>query len=322
MRSFTSLAILALPLFGTVFCEEPASPTKEVEGTQPKPIYANAQEAFHDLLNALPEESLQAALNGLKDFKDGVFESHHRGVEHVHDKNPALATKLIVAAVQDLKKRQTPSNSTIATPPPPPPSSRPPPVQSSNPPPASSGNPPPASSSDRAVIVNVQQTTVNSQGQTIVQTSSILSQVTASVPVTLVSTNSRGQAVTTTENRPAIIRTMTDAQGRTTVTTSAAQFVPTANEVRTQTDDQGRTFLTTFTPGGEKISSIKLITTIGADGKPSTITTYEFVDPQPTPTQANPGQTTSKPGLQPNAAVANNGAFGYVLAGGALALLV
>ncbi|QRD03700.1 hypothetical protein JI435_160080 [Parastagonospora nodorum SN15] len=116
MLSFSRLAVLALPLFGTVFAEEPASPTKDA--AQPNSIYSSAQEAFHDLLNALPEESLQAALSGLKDFQKGVFESHHRGVEQVHDKNPALATKLIVAAVQDLKKRQTPSNGTSASPPP------------------------------------------------------------------------------------------------------------------------------------------------------------------------------------------------------------
>jgi hypothetical protein len=116
MRSFSTLAVLALPLFGSVFAEQAVSPTKE--GEQTSSIYSSAHEAFQDLLNALPEESLQAALSGLKGFKSGVFESHHRGVEQVHDRNPALATKLIVAAVQDLKKRQNPSNGTtpIATP--------------------------------------------------------------------------------------------------------------------------------------------------------------------------------------------------------------
>lgn len=141
MRSFSTLALLGLPLLGPVLAEQ-----KQAE--QPSSIYSSAHEAFQDLLNALPEESLQAALSGLKDFKTGIFESHHRGVEHVHDKNPALATKLIVAAVQDLKKRQTPSNGTspIASPPPvqtsieqqpPPAESTPPPAQQSTPPPPS-----------------------------------------------------------------------------------------------------------------------------------------------------------------------------------------
>jgi hypothetical protein len=319
MLSFSKLALLALPLFGSVFAaDDAASSTKEV--ADGKTIYSNAHEAFQDLLNALPEESLQAALSGLKGFKNGVFESHHRGVEQVHDRNPALATKLIVAAVQDLKKRQTPSNGTIVAPPP----------QSSGQQPAASSAQQPATTvtttTDRAVIVNVPQTTTDARGSTVVQTTSVLSQVTASVAVTIVRTNTAGQTVTATEQRPAIIRTTTDSQGRTTVTTSAAQFAPTAGEVRTETDAGGSTFLTTYTPGGGKISSVKLITTTGADGKPSTITSYTFVDPAAATTDAAGGvrgsQTaTGKPGLQTGAAIKN--AVGYALAGaGALAMFV
>ncbi|KAF2025338.1 hypothetical protein EK21DRAFT_104011 [Setomelanomma holmii] len=325
MRSFGTLALLALPLFGSVFAEEPTSPTQQVE--QSKPIYSSAQEAFRDLLNALPEESLQAALSGLKDFKSGVFESHHRGVEQVHDKNPALATKLVIAAVQDLKKRQTPSNGTSAAPPPVQQTSDTSPAQSSQAPAQQSSqapaNNPPAQSTntDRAVIVNVPQTTTDSRGQTVVQTTSVLSQVTASVAVTIVRTNSQGQTVTSTENRPAVIRTTTDAQGRSTVVTSAAQFAPTPGEVRTETNAQGSTFVTTYTPGGGKISSIRLITTTGADGKPSTLTSYTFVDPAQATEAPNPTQSSGKPGLQTGAAN-KNAALGYALAGGALALFV
>lgn len=334
MLSFSRLALLALPLFGSVLANDSASPTKEVG--QSNSIYSSAQEAFQDLLNALPEESLHAALSGLKDFKNGVFESHHRGVEQVHNKNPALATKLIVAAVQDLKKRQNPSNGTTVAPPPqssaqqpPQESNTPPAEQSSNAPPASSpttnNNPPPASTTtttDRAVIVNVQQTTTNQQGQTVVQTTSVLSQVTASVPVTVTRTNAQGQTVTSTENRPAIIRTTTDSVGRTAVVTSAAQFAPTAGEVRTETDAGGRTFVTTYTPGGGKISSIKLLTTTDAQGRPSTITSYTFVDPAATPAPGgnDPSQTGGRPGLQTGAA--NKNALGYLAVGGALALFV
>ncbi|KAH7083545.1 hypothetical protein FB567DRAFT_550615 [Paraphoma chrysanthemicola] len=322
MRSFSRLALLALPLFGSVFAEEPASPTQHVD--QSKPIYSSAQEAFRDLLNALPEESLQAALSGLKDFKSGVFESHHRGVEQVHDKNPALATKLVIAAVQDLKKRQTPSNGTSVAPPPPPQTSNTPPQSSNAPPPQQSSDapPPPASTpnTDRAVIVNVPQTTTDARGSTVVQTTSVLSQVTASVAVTVVRTNSQGQAVTSTENRPAVIRTTTDAQGRSTVVTSAAQFAPTAGEVRTETDARGSTFVTTYTPGGGKISSVKLITTTGADGKPSTMTSYTFVDPAQTPAET-PTQT-GRPGLQTGAANVVRARELVMMGGAALALFV
>jgi hypothetical protein len=336
MLSYSRLAVLALPLFGAVFANgEPASPTKEITS-----IYSSAQEAFQDLLNALPEESLQAALSGLKDFKDGVFESHHRGVEQVHNKNPALATKLIVAAVQDLKKRQTPSNGTTSAAPPPQSSAQVPVEESSAAPPAeqssaaapaasSAGNNAPASSApavvattttttDRAVIVNVPQTTTNAQGQTVVQTTSVLSQVTASIAVTVTRTNAQGQTVTSTENRPAVIKTTTDSVGRTAVVTSAAQFAPTAGEVRTETDAAGKTFLTTYTPGGGKISSVKLITTTGADGKPSTLTSYTFVDPAQQ-TDAPAQTTTGKPGLQTGGAAGRN-AVGLAVGCGALAM--
>jgi len=333
MLSYCKLVFLALPLFGSVLADDAASPTKQVD--QRKPIYSNAKEAFQDLLNALPEESLHAALNGLEGFKNGVFESHHRGVEQVHDRNPALATKLIVAAVQDLKKRQTPSNGTSLAAPPPqtsaqPPaesSQAPPPAQSSNNAPASTPNSPPVvvtTTADRPVLIPVQQTVTDSRGQTVVETQSVLSQVTASVAVTIVRTNEQGATVTATENRPAIIRTTTDSQGRVTVTTSAANYLPTSGEVRTETDARGSTFLTTYTPSAGKVSSIKLITTTGADGKPSTLTSYTFVDPAEV-TQApgggngnnSPTTTQGKPGLQTGAANANR-ARDYMVMGGAL----
>jgi hypothetical protein len=337
MLSFSRLALLALPLFGSVFGEEPATPSQDVAS-----VYSSAHEAFQDLLNALPEESLQAALRGLKDFKDGVFETHHRGVEQVHNKNPALATRLIVAAVQDLKKRQTPNNGTSAAPSPQQSSQAPPAESSAAPtiqdssaaPPAQAstpaGNSPPAATTtttaDRPIIVTVQQTTTNSVGQTIVETTSVLSQVTASVAVTVTRTNAAGSTVTAVETRPAVVRTTTDSRGSTATITTAAQFAPTVGEVRTETDAGGRTFLTTYTPGGGKISSVKLITTTGADGKPSTITSYEFVDPAQTAPPANNNgggsQTTGKPGLQTGAAVRNGQGVAFMGAAGLFAFFV
>ncbi|KAL5459610.1 hypothetical protein PMIN06_002752 [Paraphaeosphaeria minitans] len=113
MRSFRQLALFGLPLLGGVVANnEPASPspTKSEAQNVADVVYANAHEAFQDLLNALPEESLHVALNSLNHFRDGVFESNKRGVEHIHQDNPPLATKLIVAAVNDLKKRQVPTS--------------------------------------------------------------------------------------------------------------------------------------------------------------------------------------------------------------------
>ncbi|CAG5180826.1 uncharacterized protein ALTATR162_LOCUS9452 [Alternaria atra] len=394
MRSFCQLAVLALPLFSTAVA---ASPNKQAD--HPKTIYASAQEAFQDLLNALPEESLQAALSGLKDFKNGVFESHHRGVEHIHSEDPALATKLIVDAVNDLKKRQAPSGNgttTVIESTPPQTSEQAPPQTSEAPPPvettvtqvqtqqgstvtqvqtqtqqqtqqpsqtqqtqqteqtqqtsdATTVNSPPAT------ITNTQQQTITQDGTTIVQTATqttttqqrpaiitveatetqdgttivrttqVLSEVTASVPVTRTLTNVAGGSTvvrTETQNRPAVIRTTTDSAGRTTVTTSAANYAPTAGEVQTETDEAGSTFLTTYTPGGGLVSSIKLITTTDSEGRPSTMTSYTFVDPiQATATGgSNGGDTTESPTVQSGAAV-KNGAVGFVAGVGALAFL-
>jgi hypothetical protein len=329
MLSFTKLAVLALPLFGAVIADEPAR-----DVSQTNSIYSSAHEAFQDLLNALPEDSLKAALSGLKDFKNGVFESHHRGVEQVHNTNPALATKLIVAAVQDLKKRQNPSNGTTSAAPPPPPQSSPQntPAQSPSPSPQQSPsqqqpNSPAApttvtTTTDRAVIVNVPQTTTNAAGSTIVTTTSVLSVATASVPVTRTLV-SAGSTIVTTQLAPAVIRTTTDSRGSTATITSAAQFAPTAGEVRTETDAAGSTFVTTYTPGGGKISSVRLITTTDAQGRPSTMTSYTFVDPAAETAPAEPSRTQGgRPGLQTGAAAVNGVGLGWMALGGAVVMFV
>ncbi|KAG9191410.1 hypothetical protein G6011_09498 [Alternaria panax] len=391
MRSFCQLAVLALPLISTAVV---AAPNKQAD--HPKTIYASAQEAFQDLLNALPEESLQAALSGLKDFKSGIFESHHQGVEHIHSEDPALATKLIVDAVNDLKKRQAPSGNgtttVIESAAPQPTSEAPPPAastvtnvqtqqqettvtqvqtqegttvtqvetqtqQQSQPQEttadATTANPPSA-----ATVTNTQQQTITQDGTTIVQTATrvqttttqqrpaiitveatetqdgttlvrttqILSEVTASIPVTRTLTNVAGGSTvirTETQNRPAVIRTTTDSAGRTTVTTSAANYAPTAGEVQTEIDEAGSTFLTTYTPGGGLVSSIRLITTTDSEGRPSTMTSYTFVDPiQATATgNSDGGDATESPTVQSGAAVKNGGAVGFVAGVGALAFL-
>jgi hypothetical protein len=389
MRSFCQLAFLALPLCSTVLA---ASPTRIDD--LPKTIYASAHEAFQDILNALPEESLQAALSGLKDFKSGVFESHHRGVEHVHSSDPALATKLIVDAVNDLRKRQTPSNGTTTvtennTPTPQtsqdaPPSSQDTPQSTQDAPQSTQDAPPPVVSTvtqpgttivetapaetsnqqaastqpaetttapgetttapaqtqtvvdgttiavpttvtttaQRPAIIPVQET-VTQDGSTVVRTTRVLSQVTASVAVTIVRTNPGGNTVTQTEQRPAVIKTTTDSAGRTTITTSAANYAPTAGEVQTEINEQGSTFLTTYTPGGGLVSSIKLITTTDAEGRPSTMTSYTFVDPiQATQTAGgNDGGKTGNPSVQ-TAAAAVHGVQYAVVGLGALAFFV
>lgn len=296
MRSFHQLALLALPLLGLVAAQEPASPTKQKANA----FYANANEAFQDLLNALPEESLHAALNSLGHFRDGIFESDRHGVEHVHQENPPLATKLIVAAVQDLKrKRQLNGTTTNQN------------AQSTS----EAAKPP----SSPAVVVPVPvETTTNEQGRPTTRSSFILSDPTASVAVVTTRTNAQGAVETATETKPAVIFSTTDSAGRGTVVTSAVQFQPTKGEVLTQTNDQGSTFITTYTPSAGKVSSILLLTTTGEDGQPSTVTSYTYVDPAAaTDPPENKPSNTPKPGLQTNAAVRRGVVDGAVV-GGAL----
>lgn len=174
----------------------------------------------------------------------------------------------------------------------------------------------------RAVIIPVENT-ITTGGRTVVQTTEVLSEVTASVAVTIIQTNDQGNTVTQTENRPAVIQTTTDSAGRTQVTTAAGNLAPTVGQILTSTNAQGSTLLTTYTPKAGEVSSIKLVTTTGADGQPSTITSYTFVDPaQPTQAQNAPASTQAgKPGLQ-TAAANKNAAIGYAVVGGALAALL
>ncbi|KAJ4343154.1 hypothetical protein N0V95_006727 [Ascochyta clinopodiicola] len=316
MRSLLRYTLLALPLLGGVVAEEPSTQTSDASNS----IYANAQEAFQDLLNVLPEESLQAALNSLTKFKAGVFESHRRGVEHVHNSSPALATKLIVAAVQDLRNRQVAAPSNGTTPvvqssqtPNQPQSTAQQSVQQStqqsaqqsaqqssqapeNTQQQSSGQAPattaaapattasaPSTPTSRPVLIPVEVTTVNQQGSTVIQTSEVFSEVTASVQVTVTreTTNQQGSTVvvTTQEVRPAVIRTTTDSRGSEVTMTSAAIYAPTRGEVLTTTNAEGSTFLTTYTPPGGRVSSVKLVTTTDAEGRPQTLTSITYVDP-------------------------------------------
>lgn len=281
MRSSLILFFLALPWIGSGIAEEEALAAASTVDA----IYASAHEAFQDqdqdLLQAIPEDSLQAALRDLKDFKTGVFESHSRGVEHVRDihNNPALATRLLVAAVRDLHKRQAPANGTTA------------------------GQPQntPQQSSVASTQVSVQSTPQQSTQQT------TQAQPSAS--------GSEAPLAPTTTARPIT------TDGSTLVQTTQIQIPsqPTASIAitLTTTNPQGSTFLTTYTPPPSppagKISSVVLLrTTTDADGQPSTITSYTLVDPAEEATGStqaqNPAQATAtqagagKPGLQTAAA--------------------
>ncbi|KAF1948669.1 hypothetical protein CC80DRAFT_599495 [Byssothecium circinans] len=299
------LSLLVLPLLTTLSLASPdSSPTKEdspVKNTLAH-YYNSPNEAFQDLLNALPEESLHAALvSSLSHFREGIFESDRHGVEHIHQDNPPLATKLIVAAVQDLKqknKRQAPNNGTSRA-------AEPSPTQSQ------SQNPP---NSTPAVLVPVQITTTDPQGRPTTTSQSVLSAATASVAVAVTTTNAAGQTTVSTTTKPAVVISTTDAAGAPVVRTSAVDYAPSAGQVLTTTDAAGSAFVTTYTPSGGRVSSIVLQTTTGADGRPTVVTSFAYVDPSQTTGQPPDKTSTAKPGLQSNAAVRGRG-MGVVVGG-------
>ncbi|CAI6340873.1 unnamed protein product [Periconia digitata] len=307
MRWFHQSILLAFPLLAQVTtCEEdptppvkhPKSPTKDI-----RLLYSSPNEAFQELLNALPEESLHAALHSLTHFREGIFESDRRGVAHVHDENPPLATKLIVEAVKDLKKRQQPSNGTVTTSQP---SEDP---QSTNA--ASSDDAAPSSQSpprSSAVLVPVVITTTDNQGRTSVASNEVLSEPTASVTVAVTRTDSQGQTTVATETKPAVVESTTDSSGRAQVTTRPVEYAPTISQVMTSTNDRGETFLTTYTPAGGRASSLLLVTTTGSDGNPTVMTSFTYVEPaKATSAAPTPSAGKGKPGLQDAGAMSRYG---------------
>ncbi|OCL11592.1 hypothetical protein AOQ84DRAFT_184640 [Glonium stellatum] len=295
------LLLLALPLAGSVLAQNQPKPSQKTDS------YIDPNQAFQDLLNAVPEESLHAALhNHHPKFQDGVWEHDRAAVENVHREDPPLATRLILAAKIELAKRQASNGTSSAA------SAESSAAvssaqgESSAASPASSA-PATTSSAARPVVVPVSITTTDSAGKTTVASSSILSAPTVSVAVAVTTTNSAGSTFVSTSDAPGVVFTTTDSAGSTFVTTSPVAFAPTSGQVLTETDQKGSTFLTTYTPGGGTVVSILLATTHKPDGTPETLTSYAYVGASATEigtAQQVPasGTQSTKPGLQTGAA--------------------
>src|SRR6266480_8025743 len=142
--------------------------------SQPEPsdLPVDKQDEFHELLEALPEQSIHAALQEKlhPKYQEGVYEHDKSAIEAVHSVNPPLATRLLAVAALDLIKRQngttpasTSTTNTPATTNPETTPSNPPP---SNPPPS---NPPPSTSST-AVIIPVTISSTDPAGSVVVST--------------------------------------------------------------------------------------------------------------------------------------------------------
>lgn len=266
---------------------------------------------FQELLAVLPAESLHAALHKHVDekFQDGVYEHERIAVEKVHNEDPGTATKVLAEAALHLLKRQN-SNDTIPTTTPTTTSDTPAP-----PPP-----PPPTSTiTPSGVVIPIDVSTQNSEGEGTTLRTSAVATPTVSVEQPVTTTNEAGDTVVQTTTVPAAVVTedgqvttspveaftpsaadptratdvtTTNSQGQTVVLSSV-----TPGEVITATDASGGAFVTTYTPDGGTVSSLVLRTTQLPNGQFSTITSFAVVAAD---TASSPS-STGNPRLQSGA---------------------
>lgn len=284
------------------------------------------RQEFVALLNALPEESIQSALEkNLEQYKIGVFNEDRKAIEKVHNDDPPLATRLISDAALEalrvsLAKRQDVLNTTVTSPtpeetPPPTPEETPPPTPTPTPTPPPTEQPPPESepppespappSSLPSVEIPIEVSTTDSAGGGVIVTSSYYDTPTAVVEVPIVTTDDQGNTFTTSVLRPGVVLTQTDADGAQVLITSA---VPSARRTATRTDSRGSTFITDIIPGDGGASSMVVYVTTLPDGQVRTITTYEYVGGTATGTgdgNGSPDATNTRPDPGVQTAAAN-----------------
>jgi len=274
---------------------------------EPSDLSVDRHAEFRELLEALPEQSIHAALQDHlhPKYRDGVYEHDKSALEAVHSDNPPLATRLLAVAALDLIKRQNGSapTSTSTT---------------------NADTTPPPSTSSTPVVVPVTVSSTNSAGSVVVSTSSAVAAASTSVVVPITTTNAQGQTITTSSNVPAVVVvsngvaslspvpvytpattpsngvydvTTTDQFGNTVVLSSVH-----SGQTVTTTDAKGSTFVTTFTPGGGHVSSLVLETTTLSNGKKSTITSFAPATGGGA-TQTGPAGSSGSPHLQNGAPV-------------------
>jgi hypothetical protein len=325
MPSLRNLLLLSLP----ILCHTIAQPAPEASHN---PLPDQLALDFQELLNAIPEESIHAALHKHLDakYKDGVWEHDRSAIEAVHHDDPPTATKLLVGAALDLIKRQANSTATSTG------------TTAAAAPPASTSS----TSTAAAVVVPVEVATTNSAGSTsTLTTSAVVSQASVSVVVTATTTNAAGSTIVSqttvagavvTENGKATTSpvptfnadptkattvTTTDAKGNTLVLSNVK-----SGQVLTTTDGAGSTLVTTFTPGGGKVSMLVLQTTTLPNGEATTVTSFAEVQlmtetaggsagstPQATPKLQNGGDSLKTRGFSGEAIALVGAAIGVAI---------
>ena len=157
-------------------------------------------------------------------------------------------------------------------------------------------------------MIPVTISTTDREGRTVTVTSSALDRATASVTADVTTTDTKGKTVTVRTTAPAIVHTVTNAQGATVTTTSRAQVYKaptfTSGQVVSTTNDEGSTLVTTFTPDGGSVSSLVLQTTTLDDGSLQTLTSYATVAAA---SATDADATTEAPSLQTGNSAAHLG---------------
>ncbi|KAF2762545.1 hypothetical protein EJ05DRAFT_5599 [Pseudovirgaria hyperparasitica] len=308
LSSVCNVALLSLPLISCVLSHPTAETTEGVASILTS-VDATKQ-AFQDLLNDLPEESLLAAVQNrfYPKFKDGSFELSREAMESVHHENPPLATQVMSAALRlELVKRQGGGNQTatsdtasVATSAPEDtPSVADTPTPTPTPTPTSERNTPSATPTAETSEMRTSPSSEAPPPTSAQSSAAPTSDPTIIVPVTR--TNSAGNTFISSILQPGGVVTTTNSQGSQVVMTTPR---PTTPRAVTMTDEQGSTFVTTITPSGRLITSLVTLTQANAQGTVEVITSIEIIeatDASPEPT----GSEVSEP--EPSASLQSEG---------------
>jgi hypothetical protein len=308
MPSLQHIILLALPVL-SVLGANPLTPGRS-QSTPSSDSKENNHHVFEELLRAVPEDSLHAALHTHLNpkYKDGVYEHDKTAVQKVHEDNPPLASKVILAAAKlELLKRQN-----ISTP---------------APPQSTPAQPQPPASTEIVIPVPVTLSSTDAAGSAIVQTSSTAIPVpVTSVAVPVTATDAAGNTIVASSAAPAVVISTTDSAGNNIAITSRltgappAVITPTPGQVITTTDARGSTFVTTYTPGGGRATSLVVLTETLSNGQVVTKTETVIGGADETGTAGNggtkPTSTRGPAGLQTGAAnSAHSQRWGAVIAG-------
>lgn len=306
MLFLQSLLVASLSLASIAFSQAAPEPSSTQHDQVTSPTFN-----FQELLEALPAESIHAALHKHLDgkFADGAFEHDRDAVNAVHNEDAPTATRVLAEAALDLIKRQNTNGTTIVS------TATTRTTESTTTVVQTTSTKPSTSTPAPVVETVLTLSSTNSAGSATTVTTSAIITASISKEVTVTTTDSRGSSVTQTTSVPAQVVTSngqaTTVQASTvdpvapkTVSTkdSSGNSVVLTNAVLgatlTATDQRGSTFITTFTPGGGVIESLVLETTQLPGGELTTITSFAIVEQQTASATSSGASSTATPKLQ------------------------